>query len=82
MRGWAHSAPEPAGSVPTVNLRAAKAALLAEGSRPGGEHRARTLVQDDDIRVVLVALASGARLAELHAGAVPAGWHMRLLCRG
>ena len=43
------------------------AALLAEGARAGGGHRARTLVKDAELRVVLVALAAGARLAEHHA---------------
>jgi quercetin dioxygenase-like cupin family protein len=64
--GGAPHAQESAGSIPIVDLHAA-AALVAEGSRAGGGHRARTLVKDADLRVVLVALAAGARLAEHHA---------------
>jgi quercetin dioxygenase-like cupin family protein len=65
--GGARHPQESAGLVPTFDLRAAAAALLAEGARAGGGHRARTLVKDTDLRVVLVTLAAGARLAEHHA---------------
>lgn len=58
---------ERAGSAPTVDLGAAVATLVAGSSRAGGGHRARTLVKDGDLRVVLVALEAGARLAEHHA---------------
>ena len=63
----ARPAQQLAGTSLRVDLPSAVAALLAEGSRAGGGHRARTLLKDAEIRVVLIALEAGARLAEHHA---------------
>lgn len=50
-----------------IDLQAALASLRAPGSRSSGGHRARTLIKDDELRVVLVSLRAGARLEEHHA---------------
>lgn len=51
----------------TIDLHQELAALRAQGSRAASGHRARTLVKDDELRVVLVSLGAGGRLAEHHA---------------
>lgn len=56
-----------AGELPAaLDLHAAAAALAARERGDSG-HSARTLLKGDELRVVLVALAAGASLAEHHA---------------
>ena len=50
-----------------IDLQAVLASLRAPGARASGGHRARTLIKDDEMRVVLVSLQAGARLEEHHA---------------
>lgn len=55
------------GAVLTFGLDAEIAGLRREDAWKGGDHNAKTLVKDDDVRVILIAMKSGARLPEHHA---------------
>lgn len=58
--------PEPASATLAVELAAVARELHAAEAQGQGTHGARTLVREDDLRVVLLALATGGTLAEHH----------------
>ncbi len=56
----------PASATTVVELAAVAKQLHADEARDDRSHGARTLVREHDLRVVLLALAPGAKLAEHH----------------
>lgn len=60
------SQPLPASALQPVNLAAVAKHLHADDAIAGHSHGGRTIVREVDLRVVLLALAPGAQLAEHH----------------
>src|SRR4051812_25717550 len=61
------SKPESAKTGPEIDLTAIEREVRLEAPYQKDGHAARTLVREDDLRVVLIAMRSGSRLAE-HSG--------------
>ena len=59
--------PAPARAGLVLDLEAIARALHAEEARAEGTHAARTILREPDLRVVVLAMAPGAMLAEHHA---------------
>ena len=58
------SRPEPIHQGSVFDLAAIDAEMRREDAYRGGGHTARTLVREDDMRIVLIVMRAGARIAE------------------